>query len=381
MLWNISSSRAAFGTSPPWVKNDHMLPDTTFEQIINLSRNNPEKEMQAMVRLTGDEKLLKWITIPDQENLIMEKGQNVLPMKVIVDVPKRAELRNYRGGIFITLAPVVSDTLEGGQVAINLGANILVDITVIGEEVVDYRVVSVSSDPIQEKNPLSFKIKIENLGNVSIDNIEGQIEIHNKAQTEILESLDFVPLDDSIAPDETNIVRMIFEDTILDPGQYWIFVKSIKDGEIEFEDRLFQEITKKVVPVITPEDITSKKPSLPGDGEEADVMPPAVQVPVSDLRPAAPAEASNVYLIFGLAGLGLGLIGIIGLIVVLIIVLKNQQKPAINGYPAQGQPAQPQAPPSRPAQSQAPQDQPAQDQPAQNRFENTTEGSKIDEKE
>ena len=33
---NVLHSEAAFGTSPPWVRNDHLLPGTTFQQIVNL---------------------------------------------------------------------------------------------------------------------------------------------------------------------------------------------------------------------------------------------------------------------------------------------------------------------------------------------------------
>ena len=62
---NFTDVKAAFGTSPPWVKNDSVLPGTTFEQVINLSRNETETAMKAVVSVTGDEELVKWIEIQD----------------------------------------------------------------------------------------------------------------------------------------------------------------------------------------------------------------------------------------------------------------------------------------------------------------------------
>ena len=177
MFLNISTVEAAFGISPPWVQNDHVLPGTTYEQIINLSRSGAEEEMEIAVRISGDEKLVKWIEIPDIDNLIMKKGQNILPMKVIIDVPKRAALKNYRGGIRTSLSPVKKGEGQGGEVAIVLGANISVNITVVGEKIIDYEIRSVLTDPIQEGNPYSLKMKVANLGNTEISNIEGQIDI------------------------------------------------------------------------------------------------------------------------------------------------------------------------------------------------------------
>jgi len=152
MFSNIPASSAAFGSSPPWVKNDHMLPGTAFEQIVYLSRNDTEEAMQVMIRITGDEELVKWIEITDKDSLIIEEGQYALPMKVIVDVPADATLKQYIGGIFVTLSPIKTDTaLEGGEVGIGLGAHISVNITVTGDSITDDKIESVFIDE-QEPN-------------------------------------------------------------------------------------------------------------------------------------------------------------------------------------------------------------------------------------
>jgi len=340
---HITSSQAAFGTSPPWVRNDHMLPGTTFEQIINLSRSDTDKAIKAKIQVSGDKELLKWINVENEKDLIMRQGQAILPMKVMVEVPKRAEIKRYSGSIFVSLAPLeTSESLGGGEVGITLGANISVDITVIGEKIYEYKLQSISADNLQEDEPLTLNIKIQNLGNVSVNNANGQVEIYNETQTEVIKSLDFIEFEEVIAPDETKTVKMVFDDVILDPGKYWLFVQSFLDGKVEYENRLPLEVSEKIIPIITPEDSTATKPSLPTVSEELETQAPSVEVPVAELREAAPiAEQTNkLYLIFGFVGLGFGLIALIGVIIVLIFVLKNQQRTlqqtSGHGYHGQG---------------------------------------------
>lgn len=308
---------AAFGVSPPWVKNNHLLPGATSKEVIYLSRNEPEEEMKVAVRISGDEDLVGWIQIQNEENLIMKKGQTLLPMKIIVEVPEHATLKKYTGSIFVTLSPIVADTsLEGGEVAIGLGARIAVNISVIGDKITDYEVTSVTVEPQEEDDPFSINVEVENKGNTEISDLKGQIDIYNSINTEILKSLTFIPFDEPVSPDETKKVEMIYQDYIPDPGEYWVAVKTFKDEEVIYESRFLQKVKGEVVPIITPE----------GIDEETAVTPPAVQVPVSDVKSSAPAvaEAKNVYLILGLAGFGLGLVALIGIIA--ILVLKKRAK-------------------------------------------------------
>lgn len=62
---------------------------------------------------------------------------------------------------------------------------------------------------------------------------------------------------------------------------------------------------------------------------------PAAQTPVSvELKPSAPVavQTTNVILIFGLAGLGFGLIAMIGVIIALVMVIRNQRQANLERY-------------------------------------------------
>jgi len=127
--------QAAFGASPPWVENNNVLPGSTHKQTVYLSRSNTEETLKASIRVSGDEALKKWVSVPDIENLVMEKGEKMQAMEVLVQVPENAENGRYVGGIFVTMAPLKQESQEkNGEVGITVGASIAVDITVTGTE-------------------------------------------------------------------------------------------------------------------------------------------------------------------------------------------------------------------------------------------------------
>lgn len=340
MVVNPSVSEAAFGTSPPWVKNDHLLPGTTFEQIINLSRNETDNEMMVNVRMDGDKEVMKWIKIEDEKTLKMKVGQKSLPMKVVVKVPKNAALKDYRGGIFVTLESIVDPSSQkGGNVAIKLGAHILVELSVVGTKVTDYRIKSITLDTLTTGENFHLNIEIENLGNTEITDVSGQIDIYDKKETEVIKSVTFGKLADPVLPDDVIRTKVDFADLILDPGEYWIVAKIFKDNKTIYENRLYQKVEDKVIPVITPEDVGVKRPSLPK-------LPQATTIPTSEavteqpvtapapviIHEAAPAQNNTLLIVFGIAGLGFGLMTMIIIIVLLFVLIRNQRQAAIQRY-------------------------------------------------
>ena len=337
LMVNPPVSEAAFGTSPPWVKNDHLLPGTTFEQIINLSRNETDNEMQVKVRIDGDKEILKWLKIEGIDNLIMRVGQKSLPMKVVVKVPKNAALKDYRGGIFVTLESIQNDDPQkGGNVAIKLGAHILVELSVVGTKITDYRIKSITLDTLSMGENFHLNIEIENLGNTEVTEVNGQIDIYDKKETEVIKSVTFGKLADPVSPDDVIRTKVNFADLILDPGEYWIVAKIFKGNKTIYENRLYQKVDEKVVPVITPEDVGVKKPSIP---KLADTTAPAEETVTEQPAPAptiiheaAPAQDNTMIVVFGIVGLGFGLLTMVIIIILLIVLIRNQRQAAIQRY-------------------------------------------------
>lgn len=341
---DVPISEAAFGTSPPWVMNDHMLPGTTYEQIVNLSRSDVSKDMKVSLRFDGDKDLLKWMKVEDEDDLIIKKGEKILPMKVTIKAPRRAAIKNYRGGIFVTVEPVQDEVQKGGNVAIKLGAHVAVNITVVGDKIIDYRVKSANVSDITESDYFRLEVEVENLGNTEISELNGQLDIYNEEETEILKTLTFGQIADLVSPDEIVRTHVNFEDYYLEPGMYWVVVKFFKDNELIYENRLHQKIDSKIVPIITPDDSQVKKPSIPQLPGEQVVLDPDHEIlsgvidnSQSEVHLAATNQSNNnLFILFGLAGLIFGLISLVAIIFLLIVLIKNQRQAAIQQYLSSG---------------------------------------------
>lgn len=331
-------SQAAFGTSPPWVRNDHLLPGTTYEQIINLSRNEADMDMKVTVRIEGDKEIMKWLQIENQKNLVMKKGQTSLPMKVTVKVPSKAALKNYRGGIFVTLESIENASQQGGNVAIKLGAHILVELSVIGDKITDYRIKSISLDTLEKGQPFHLNIEIENLGNTEITDVTGQIDIYDRKETGIIKSLTFGKLTQPISPDEITRTSVIFNDLMLDPGEYWIVAKIFKNEKVIYENRLYQKVNEEAAPQ---EEVAVKKPGIPKQEKEeavatseAPAVTPAATTESPVFHEAAAPESKNndLMVLFGLAGLGFGLVTMLAVIILLVTIIRNQRQTMVQNY-------------------------------------------------
>ena len=240
---HIPVTNAAFGASPPWVKNDHLLPGTTFEQVIKLSRSDVSTDMKASIRFLGEDEVNKWLTIENKDKLIIKKGEKVLPMKVTVQAPKNAVMKDYKGGIFVTLESIQDEKLgKGGQVAIKLGAHIAVDLNVTGTKVTDYKIKSITVDSIKEEEPFHLNIEIENKGNTEVKEINGKVDIRDQKDGKLIKSLSFKNLKKSVLPNSVANVRFDFNSLELTTGQYWVDVNVMKDGKEVYTNRLHQDV-------------------------------------------------------------------------------------------------------------------------------------------
>jgi len=327
-------TKAAFGTSPPWIINDHLLPGTTFEQIINLSRNETSQDMKVTVEIDGDKEIEKWLKIENEDNLIMKKGETILPMKVVIKVPRLAAIKEYNGGIHTTLESIPENgEPQGGSVVIKLGAYITVKLNVVGEEITDYKVKAIYVDKLNNKEDFHINLDIENLGNTEISKIEGQVVIYDKNEENILKSFTFQDLEEVVPPDTVTKTKIVYNGVHLDPGEYWVVVKAYKDGEVVYENRLYQKVNEETA--IT-ENVSVKKPGIPKLPQETEIQPETetgkeiVSAEQPEMHEAA--QSNNFIVIFGIIGISFGLLSMIAIIVLLVILIRNQRQTAIQRY-------------------------------------------------
>jgi len=239
LTW-VNGAQAGFGISPPYVKTNKIIPGSHYEQKINLLRSSASEDLEAIVEVKAEE-IASWITIDKGEKFDLPKGELQVPMIVKVDVPKKAEIGNYKGYINVRVVP--KGAMEGGGVAIALGARIDIDLTITKETFPDFLVHLVSIPDLETLGkPWNWRIfawffyrikvamKIENIGNVKIAPSKIHLDVYDIAEKKLLESHDDRFLK-KIKPFEIKSIAASFP-TKLGVGQYWGKIRVYKGKEV-----------------------------------------------------------------------------------------------------------------------------------------------------
>jgi hypothetical protein len=247
----INSAQAGFGIAPPYVRpKKPLVPGSHYEQKITLLRSNADEILQAQLKVDAPE-IKDWISFDKGEIFDLPEGKVQIPMVVKVDVPKNAELGEYKGHINIRIVPKNKPT--GAGVAIALGARIDIDLKVADESFFDFVVRTVNIPKIEElSRPWNWPIfswffyrikvvmKIENTGNVKAAPTKVRLDIYSINEKQVLESHEDQSIK-KIEPFQTGSVTASFP-TKLKAGQYWARVKVYKDKEIIHSSKLTLEI-------------------------------------------------------------------------------------------------------------------------------------------
>lgn len=230
---------AGFGISPPYLKNTQLTPGSKYEQTITLLRSSAEDELRAEVKINAPE-IASWITIDKGNEFALPKGMVQVPMVITVNVPKNAELGNYKGSINVRIS---SGANAKNGVAIALGARIDVDLSLTNVSNADFIVRIAAIKNIEMlKWPWNWPIfnfflhrvpvvlNIENIGNVKTGPSKISLEIFDLSRNRVLESKINSDIDE-IDPFSSKEVTAYFR-TKLGLGQYWGRIKVYKEETI-----------------------------------------------------------------------------------------------------------------------------------------------------
>ena len=222
---------AGFGISPPRVWNDHLVPGSSFEQIITLSRSEPKEAVEITVEIVAPE-IKNWIKIAEGEKFIYPAGQQQFPMTVIVEVPPDAGYGTYYGKINIKATPVGAE----GQVRVAIGAQADIRLRVSGEEFSDFKIRGISVPDIEEGWPLKFIVNLENLGNVKVRPSRVYLEIFDNFYQEKLASGEILEMS-WVEPFKVgNSEGQLAVD--LKSGQYWVNYEIYKNEDLVLKEKI-----------------------------------------------------------------------------------------------------------------------------------------------
>jgi len=223
--------KAGFGISPPRVWNDYLVPGSHFEQVITLTRSDPQNSIAIETEVDASD-ITDWIKIKEGNNFTYPAGSKQFPMTVIVDVPEDAGYSNYYGKINIKAVPVGAS----GQVTVALGAVIDIKLKVSGEKFSDFKVQGIDIPNLEEGWPLKFLVTLENLGNIKVRPSRVHLDIFDDYHQQNLKSGD--------------ITNMTWVDSFkvgasqgelamnLSPGQYWADYEIYKNDTLFLKDKI-----------------------------------------------------------------------------------------------------------------------------------------------
>src|SRR3989344_5668915 len=97
-LMGAKMASAGFGISPPYVKNASLIRNSSYEQVIVLSRSDSADDLNVNVSIDvpgADD----WVSIDRGTSFVMHQGESQLPMRVTMTVPDKAKFGNYKGNL------------------------------------------------------------------------------------------------------------------------------------------------------------------------------------------------------------------------------------------------------------------------------------------
>ncbi|MHA2067439.1 MAG: hypothetical protein ACXABY_23990, partial [Candidatus Thorarchaeota archaeon] len=253
-----SALAAAFGVSPPWIENENLKAGSNFIYVINLSANDFSDDMIVKSELEGDPEVMQWLTIQNKDNLVMTKGQSIVPMSVNVNIPEDAKVGSYQGSLRLSVIPKNDNT---NNVAVLLGGNVAIKLNVIDYDVTDYWIQSINIDPISEGQAIKLKMGVKNIGNTEVTSVMTNFSITDTVTGEEVLSSSVDKLNMPIYPHTLSNAELSVSVPDLTAGDYWLNVESFEEGESLYKDRLHLTVN----PSITSNTATTSV-DVPGEG-------------------------------------------------------------------------------------------------------------------
>lgn len=227
-LLPVSLTHAAFGISPPFLNADHLVPGAKYQQTIYLVQDQPSQNLNIVANLTMDEPARDWVSIDKGFNFVIPQGVSQFPVTITISVPQNVTLGAYNGNLTFTTEPA-----SAGQVTIELGAQVAINMTIGTGTFEKYSVPLIQFPDIEEGQSPVVHVKFENDGNVP--------EAFDGATYELFDQYDSVRLAyiqkssgfPSTAPFTIADYNITFPlDFYLGIGQYWGQVNFYKNGQV-----------------------------------------------------------------------------------------------------------------------------------------------------
>ena len=217
---------AGFGITPSTVFSDQLLPGSHFEQTVYLVQSKPDKDLLAKIEIDAPE-IKDWVGIDQGLEFTIPAGNQQFPVKVIIDVPQKAEFKNYEGRIWVKTMPIAK---EGeGMVTVALGAIISLSLRVSSEEIYGFAFRGIIIKDTEEGRPIKALVMLQNVGNTENTPSRIHLDVYDAYLEKILQSSDVTKIS-SIKPFETKEIVVEFPNR-LSINSYFGAIEVFKDDK------------------------------------------------------------------------------------------------------------------------------------------------------
>jgi hypothetical protein len=235
---------SAFGISPPFVNASRLLKGSRYEATVFLVQGAPDTDLALKAVFDVPEKIKGWVSVDKGEDFVIPKGVQQFPIKVIVEVPKDAELGVYNGYLRINTVPVRE---EGQQITISVGGRIDLNLTV-GEGIVqEFTIRKVKILDVREGENPQIVVTLENTGNVPVTIDRATFDLLDK-YGQVRLGYGQVEGFDDVAPFTTEDFVVEFPiDVKLSIGEYWGEARIYRGQDVVNELKTVFNVTERKV--------------------------------------------------------------------------------------------------------------------------------------
>lgn len=240
-ILSVKISYGAFGVSPPFLINDHLVKGSKYTQVIYLVRDIADDDLPIAAKLDINDSVRSWFQISGGENFTIPKGVRQFPVEVTITVPKDAGLGVYAGKMSFVGRPDAT-----GQVTIALGVEVSINFTV-GEGIYrSSRIQGISFIDIEEGWSPKVSVKFVNEGNIPESLQRATYELYDQFGSV---RLGFVQKNEGFPEIEPFATRDFVVDFPIDLhlgiGSYWGSVVFYKDDKVAGSQRTIFNVVEK----------------------------------------------------------------------------------------------------------------------------------------
>lgn len=234
------SVHAGFGISPAGITNTSLKKGTQYVQNMIISRSDPDEELIAVIQPDLGE-MNGWVTFEPSMNVTLPVGVQRIPIKVIVNVPEDAAIKDYNGVFRILASP--KEKVKG--VSIVKGARVDIKVATTEESIIDLEIRSASIPDTYEKEDMNVELIIKNNGNTPVAPSKIEITVQNLLEEKIT-ILETDRIEEAQAY-QISTVNAIVKNHGLSAGEYYGIIKVFVGADSLYENRVvFNVLPEKV---------------------------------------------------------------------------------------------------------------------------------------